>query len=87
MEKQLAKIVNKGLEGQPQYVVLQVISTNKIFEFSQIKNIIEANNQSYSLRINDNDLSQPLIERILSHGQTVYITWDAYDNVTCHFNN
>ena len=34
MEKQLAKIVNKGLVGEPENVVLQVIDTLKIFEFS-----------------------------------------------------
>jgi|LauGreDrversion4_2_1035121.scaffolds.fasta_scaffold41114_5 uncharacterized protein YukJ len=86
MEKQLARIVNKGLEGEPQYFVIQVISTNKIFEFSQIKNIIEVNGENYNLKLNDNNLEQPLIERILSHGHTVYIKWDSYDNVTCVFN-
>ena len=42
MEKQLAKVVNKGLVGEPQNVVLQVIDTLKIFEFSQIKHVDEA---------------------------------------------
>jgi len=36
MEKQSSRIVNKGLAGEPQHIVIQVTDTLKIFEFSQI---------------------------------------------------
>ena len=42
MERQLAKIVNKALVGEPENIVLQVIDTLKTIEFSQIKHIDEA---------------------------------------------
>jgi len=85
MEKQLARIVNQGLINEPEYVVIQELTTNKIFELSQIKNVLEANNETYEVSLNNNDLNQPLIQRILSHGHTVNITWNEVDDVTCHF--
>lgn len=86
MEKKQLRIVNKGLAGEPQYFVIQEITTNKIFEFSQIKNVVEANSEINSISLVDNELQQPLIQRILSHGHIVNATWDENDNVTCHFN-
>jgi hypothetical protein len=37
MEKQLARIVNKGLAGEPENVVFQVKENLQCVEFSQIK--------------------------------------------------
>jgi hypothetical protein len=74
MQLYLAKIVNRGLEGEPQHICLQ-IETNKIFEFSKI----------IGETIEDNDISHPTIQRILNSDHTVNITFDESDNVTLHF--
>jgi len=75
MEKQSSRIVNKGLAGEPQHLVIQVTDTLKIFEFSQI----------LGESINDNDLSHPIIQAILNNGHQVNITFDENNNVTLHF--
>jgi hypothetical protein len=74
MQLYLAKIVNRGLVGEPEHICLQVES-NKIFEFSQI----------LGESINDNDLSHPIIQAILNNGHQVNITFDENDNVTLYF--
>jgi len=74
MQLYLAKIVNRGLVGEPEHICLQ-IESNKIFEFSQI----------LGESINDNDLSHPIIQAILNNGHQVNITFDENDNVTLHF--
>jgi hypothetical protein len=85
MEKQLAKIVNKGLAGEPENVVLQVIDTLKIIEFSQIKHIDEAG-VIRDVTLIDDTLEQPEIEYILNNmAHVVHITFDENDNVTLYF--
>ena len=85
MEKQLAKIVNKGLAGEPENVVLQVIDTLKIVEFSQIKHVDEAGVIRDVTLIDDN-LNQSEIQHILNNmGHDVDITFDENDNVTLYF--
>jgi hypothetical protein len=74
MQLYLAKIVNRGLVGEPEHICLQ-IESNKIFEFSQI----------LGESINDNDLSHPIIQAILNNEHQVNITFDENDNVTLHF--
>jgi hypothetical protein len=85
MEKQLAKIVNKGLAGEPENVVLQVIDTLKIVEFSQIKYVDEAG-VIRNVTLVDDNLNQPEIQYILNNmGHDVNITFDESDNVTLYF--
>jgi hypothetical protein len=85
MEKQLAKIVNKGLAGEPENVVLQVIDTLKIFEFSQIKHVDEGG-VVRDVTLIDDTLNQPEIQHILHNmGHDVNITFDENDNVTLYF--
>ncbi len=85
MEKQLAKIVNKGLAGEPENVVLQVIDTLKIFEFSQIKHVDEGGIVR-DVTLIDDTLNQPEIQHILHNmGHDVNITFDENDNVTLYF--
>ena len=85
MEKQLAKIVNKGLAGEPENVVLQVIDTLKIVEFSQIKHIDEAG-VIRDVTLIDDTLDQTEIKHILNNmGHSVDITFDENDSVTLHF--
>jgi hypothetical protein len=84
MEKQLAKIVNRAYAGEPQHICLQVLDTLKIFEFSQIKYVIE-NEETKEVSLTDNNLDQIEINRILSGDHTINITFDENDNVTLHF--
>jgi hypothetical protein len=85
MEKQLAKIVNRGLAGEPQNVVLQVTNTLKIFEFSQIKHVDEAG-VIRDVTLIDDTLDQTEIQHILQNmGHSVEITFDETDNVTLYF--
>ena len=85
MEKQLAKIVNKGLAGEPENIVLQVIDTLKIVEFSQIKHVDEAG-VVRNVTLIDDTLDQPEIQHILHNmGHDVQITFDENDNVTLYF--
>ena len=84
MEKQLAKVVNKGMAGEPENIILQVVDTLKIVEFSQIKYVIE-NEQSREVSLTNNNLSQPEIQHILNSDHVVNITFDESDNVTLHF--
>ena len=85
MEKQLAKIVNKGLAGEPENVVLQVTDTLKIFEFSQIKHIDEAG-VIRDVTLIDDTLDKTEIKHILNNmGHSVEITFDENDNVTLYF--
>jgi len=85
MEKQSSRIVNKGLAGEPQHLVIQVTDTLKIFEFSQIKHVNESDVIRDVILIDD-ELNQPEILHILNNmGQTVDITFDENENVTIYF--
>jgi hypothetical protein len=84
METQLARLANKGLAGEPENLVLQVIDTLKIVNFSQIKNVIE-NGETREVSLLDNNLNQSEIQHILNSDHTVNITFDENDNVTLHF--
>lgn len=84
MEKQLARLANSGMAGEPENIILQVIDTLKIVEFSQIKYVIE-NEQSREVSLTNNNLSQPEIQHILNSDHVVNITFDESNNVTLHF--
>jgi hypothetical protein len=84
MEQQLARLANKGLAGEPENIVLQVIDTLKIVNFSQIKNVIE-NGETREVSLLDNNLNQPEIQHVLNTDHVVSITFDENDNVTLHF--
>ncbi len=84
MEQQLARLANKGLAGEPENIILQVIDTLKIVNFSQIKYVIE-NGESREVSLLDNNLNQPEIQHILNTDHIVSITFDDTDNVTLYF--
>jgi hypothetical protein len=84
MEQILAQIVNAGLEGEAYNYVLQRLDTNSVFSFSQITTISESNT-SYNITLNDNDLDQDPIKRILDGGHKVNINVDVDNNVTLYF--
>lgn len=69
------RIVNKGLAGEPEHIVLQNPETNTIYEFSNI------NGQS----ISDNDLTHPIIQQILNNGHQVQAEVSEDGLVTLHF--
>lgn len=74
--QKMARIVNTAIEGEPQYTAIQIIETGKIFEFSEVKFIMENNLTSIlKERLNDNDLEQPIIRRILNQGHTIMISY------------
>jgi hypothetical protein len=68
------KLVNKSFAGEPEYIVLQNIETNEMYEFSQITNET----------INDNDLSHSVIQLILNNGHSVQAEINE-GQVTLHF--
>ena len=84
MEKQLARLANNGMAGESENIILQVIDTLKIVEFSQIKYVIE-NEQTKEVSLTNNNLNQDEIQHILNSDHTVNITFDESDNVTLHF--
>jgi len=85
MEKKSSRIVNKGLAGEPQHLVIQVTDTLKIFEFSQIKHVNESD-VIRDITLVDDELNQSEILHILNAmGQTVDITFDENENVTIYF--
>jgi hypothetical protein len=84
MEKQLARLANKGMAGEPENIILQVIDTLKIVEFSQIKYVIQ-NEESREVSLTNNNLNQAEIQHILNSDHVVNITFDESDNVTLYF--
>jgi hypothetical protein len=85
MEKQLAKLANKGMAGEPEHIVLQVVDTLKIFEFSQIKHIDEAG-VIRDVTLIDSTLNQSEIQHVYQNmGHAVDITFDENDEVTLYF--
>jgi hypothetical protein len=85
MEQQLARVVNKGLAGESEHAVLQVINTLEVFEFSEIKHVDEAGSVR-DVNLSNNDLNQTEISHILnSLLHEVNITVDESKNVTLYF--
>jgi hypothetical protein len=74
MENQLLRLVNAGLAGEPERIVLQNTETNTVYEFSQIVNESIANG----------DISHPIIQQILHTGHTIQANIDENNNVTLH---
>jgi hypothetical protein len=71
---QTLRLVNIGLEGEPEYIMLQNPNTNVVYEFS---NIIGES-------ISNNDLTHPIIQQILNNGHVVQASIDE-TGVILHF--
>ena len=71
---QTLRLVNTGLEGEPEYIVLQNPDTNVVYEFSNI----------IGEYISNNDLTHPIIQQILNNGHVVQASIDE-TGVTLHF--
>ena len=86
MEKQLARIVNRALAGEPENVVLQVKDTLQIFEFSEIKYVNENEGAIREVSLIDDTLNQPEILHILNNmGHECFISVDENNFVTVYF--
>ena len=87
MDKQIARVVNRGMAGEPEHAVLQVSENLKCIEFSQIKFV----NEGGSIRevsLVDAVLDQPEILHILNvlePRHQVEVTYDENDNTTIYF--
>ena len=84
MQTITAQIVNKALAGEPEHSCLQLLSTLKIYEFSQIVHTIDGQVVTDET-LNDNDMTPFCIQRILSNGHRVEISVNENDEVTLHF--
>jgi hypothetical protein len=72
----VARIVNKSLVGEPEHPVLQTTDNTKIFEFSEIIFVREGSNTKLLLsKIQDKDLTNEYIVRILNQQHTVNIMY------------
>jgi hypothetical protein len=69
------RIVNKGLIGEPEHIVLQNPETNVVYEFSNI----------VGETILDNDLTHPIIQQILNNGHEVQAEISEDGLVTLNF--
>jgi hypothetical protein len=85
MEKHLAKVVNMGLEGEPQNICLQIIETLKVFAFSKVK-LVSQNDELRATEIPDGEyLHTDILHVINNMGHVVEITFDENDEVTLYF--
>jgi hypothetical protein len=85
MEKQLARIVNKGLAGEPENVVFQVIENLQCVEFSQIK-FINENDTIREVVLSNSDINQPEILHVLNEmGHECELSVNDGNEVTLYF--
>lgn len=75
METQLLKLVNAGMLGEPERIVLQNTQTNTMYEFSQI----------VGENITNGDISHPTIQRIFNNGFVVNATINENETITLNF--
>lgn len=88
MEKQLARIVNKALAGEPEHAVLQVKETLRVVEFSEIKYVNENGGDIRSVSLTNAVLEQPEILHILNvMGHECELSIDENNEVTIYFQN
>ena len=87
MERKIARVVNTGLAGEPEYAVLQIQENLKCVQFSQIKYVNE-NGANREVSLVDVALDQPEILHILNVLQPrhqVEVSIDENDNATIYF--
>ena len=86
MEKKLARVVNKGMTGEPEYVVFQIKETLQCVEFSQIKYVDENGGTIREVSLVDADLNQPEILHVLNvMGHECELSIDENNEVTLYF--
>lgn len=86
MEKKLARIVNKGLAGEPEHVVFQIKENLHCVEFSQIKYVSESDGSIREVSLIDATLDQPEILHVLnSMAHECEISINENDEATLYF--
>jgi hypothetical protein len=70
-----AKLVNKGLVGEPEHICFQDIESNEIIEFSRVTNE----------EIADGDYNHWTIQLILQRGHMVEYTLEDDSKITLHY--
>lgn len=85
MEKKLARIVNKGLAGEAEYVVFQIKENLQCVEFSEIKYINE-NDNVREVVLSNSDINQPEILHVLNQlGHECELSINEGNEVTLYF--
>lgn len=85
MVKYLARIVNKALVGEPEYVVFQIQENLQCVEFSQIK-FVNENDIVREVSLLDSDITQTEIQHILNQmGHECELSINENDEVTLYF--
>ena len=85
MEKKLARIVNKGLAGEAEYVVFQIKENLQCVEFSEIK-FINENDNVRDVVLSNSDISQPEILHVLNEmGHECELSINDGNEVTLYF--
>ena len=54
MATQVARVVNRSFAGEPEYIVIQELETNRVFELSQIQKVIEADGSESDIVLENN---------------------------------
>ncbi len=86
MEKKLARIVNKGLQGEPVHHCFQVKETLAVIEFSQIKFVNENGGAIREASFVDNDIDNQDILHILNNmGHECEVSYNENNEVTLYF--
>jgi hypothetical protein len=86
METKLARIVNKGLAGEPEHIVFQIKENLQCVDFSQIKYVDENEGTIREVSLVDADLNQPEILHVLNAmGHECELSINENDEVTIYF--
>jgi len=86
MEKQLARVVNKGWAGQPEHIVFQVKETLQCVEFSQVKFVNENGGAIREVSLVDAILDQPEILHVINGmGHECEISINENNEATLYF--
>lgn len=85
MGKQLARIVNKGLAGEPENVVFQIKENLQCVEFSQIK-FVNENESIREVSLLDSNINQTEILHVLNQmGHECELSVNDDNEVTLYF--
>ncbi len=86
MERKLARVVNKGLAGEPEHIVFQIKENLQCIDFSQIKYINENEGAIREVSLVDMSLDQPEILHVINvMGHECELSINDSDEVTLYF--
>ncbi len=86
MEKKLARLSNRGLAGEPEHIVFQVLENLRCVEFSEIKYVNENGGAIREVSLVDSVIDQPEILHVLNGmGHQCEISIDEDNKATLYF--